>query len=150
MTWEKSICEWYLPDNGKVEVEGSHTISRVGEITWAISARESNFSWPGLFFDLCWILVFTFSLFVLMCISVAFLFDWVSGLRHWTQVQWLWVRNHARTSVLRWLLNANFHRLSRSHCYFVVLRCRWFRTNAASACPLLETIDRVYLWRFTG
>ena len=25
----------------------------------------------------------------------------------------------ARTSVLRWPLNANFHRLSRSHCYFV-------------------------------
>ena len=51
----------------------------------------------------------------------------------------------ARTSVLRWPLNANFHRLSRSRCYFVELRCRWFRTKAASACPLLETIDRVYI-----
>ena len=49
----------------------------------------------------------------------------------------------ARTSVLRWPLNANFHRLSRSRCYFVELRCRWFRTKAASAYPLLETIDRV-------
>ena len=45
---------------------------------------------------------------------------------------------------------SNFHRLSRSRCYFVELRCRWFRTKAASACPLLETIDRVYPWRFTG
>ena len=62
---------------------------------------------------------------------------WPSGLRHRTQVQWLWVRNHARTSVLRWPLNANFHRLSRSRCYFVVLRCRWFHTKAASACPLV-------------
>ena len=56
----------------------------------------------------------------------------------------------ARTSVLRWPLNANFHRLSRSRCYFVELRCRWFCTKAASACSLLETIDRVYPWRFTG
>ena len=29
------------------------------------------------------------------------------------------------------------------------MRCRWFRTKTASACPLLETIDRVYPWRFT-
>ena len=65
-------------------------------------------------------------------------------------IQRLWVRNRARTSVLRWPLNANFHRLSRSRCYFVVLRCRWLRTKAASACPLLETIDRIYPWRFTG
>ena len=27
-------------------------------------------------------------------------------------------KNHARASVLRWSLNANFHRLSQSRCYF--------------------------------
>ena len=47
-------------------------------------------------------------------------------------------------------LNANFHRLLRSRCYFVVLRCRWFCTKVASVCPLLEIIDRVYPLKFTG
>ena len=40
-----------------------------------------------------------------------------SGLRRRTQVQWLWVRNHTRTSVLRSPLN-RFHRLSQTRCYF--------------------------------
>ena len=76
---------------------------------------------------------------------------WPSGLRCRTRDSTVVSSNPALGHhVLRWPLNANFHRLSRSRCYFVVLRCRWFRTKAASACPLLETIDRVYPWRFTG
>ena len=36
----------------------------------------------------------------------------------WLGIQRLWVQNDAQASVLRWPLNANFHRLSQSRCYF--------------------------------
>ena len=48
------------------------------------------------------------------------------------------------------LISIGFCEVVATLYIYIVLRCRWFRTKAASACPLLETIDRVYPWRFTG